>query len=264
MDERLIYDVGVHTGEDTGYYLHAGHRVVGVEANPEMCARLRERFATEIADGRLTLVNVGIADAPGEMEFYVCDDISEWSSFNRAIASRDGARHHAITVPTRTFDSIVAEHGTPWYCKVDIEGNDRLCLRGLRAASDRPSHVSVEMSHEDAGVDIALMHELGYRRFKIVSQTTRSQPRPALATLNGWLPYSLSERFRALDRRFRGVDGDGPWRFPPGSSGSFGDDIPGPWHDADATTRLWRHLRAVDARRRPGFGNDWYDVHATR
>ncbi|MGD9571101.1 MAG: FkbM family methyltransferase [Thermoleophilia bacterium] len=259
----LVYDVGVHTGEDTGYYLRRGMRVVGVEANPLMCDRLREEFAPAIAAGRLTLVNAGIAPAAGESEFYVCDDLSEWSSFDRSIAGRDGARHHAITVETRTFAGIVAEFGTPWYCKVDIEGSDRLCLEGLRDAPDLPAYVSVEMSHEDAGTDIALMRELGYTRFKIVSQTTWSQPRPLLTTVNGLLPWSLSERFRALDRRFRGVSGDGSWRYPPGSSGPLSEAIPGPWSDADAATGLWRQLRAVDARRRPGFGNDWYDVHAT-
>ena len=38
MDPKLVYDVGVHRGDDTAYYLHKGFRVVGVEANPAMAA----------------------------------------------------------------------------------------------------------------------------------------------------------------------------------------------------------------------------------
>ena len=33
MPRRLIFDVGMHKGEDTEFYLSRGHEVVGVEAN---------------------------------------------------------------------------------------------------------------------------------------------------------------------------------------------------------------------------------------
>ena len=45
MDPRLVYDVGVHRGDDTAYYLHKGYRVVGVEADPAMADHLRDRFS---------------------------------------------------------------------------------------------------------------------------------------------------------------------------------------------------------------------------
>ena len=31
MHEDLIYDIGVHVGEDTDYYLRKGFRVVGID-----------------------------------------------------------------------------------------------------------------------------------------------------------------------------------------------------------------------------------------
>jgi FkbM family methyltransferase len=259
----LIYDVGVHIGEDAAYYLHKGYRVVGVEANPAMVARLQDRFEEEIRAGRLTLVAAGIAESAGELDFYVCEDKSEWSSFELSVASRDGARHHTVKVRAQRFATILAEHGEPWYCKIDIEGHDRLCLEGLQEAGQRPPYVSLEMAFEHAGVDIGMLLDMGYRRFKIVSQSARSQPLPLLATVNGWLPKSLSKGFRGLDRELRGKRRDGDWRFPRGSSGPFGDDIPGPWRGHDEVIRLWGHLRKVAEQSRPGGGSDWYDIHAT-
>ena len=41
MDPKLVYDVGMHRGDDTAYYLHKGYRVVGVQANPAMADHLR-------------------------------------------------------------------------------------------------------------------------------------------------------------------------------------------------------------------------------
>ena len=32
----IIFDIGMHCGEDTDFYLKKGFTVVGVEANPEL------------------------------------------------------------------------------------------------------------------------------------------------------------------------------------------------------------------------------------
>lgn len=51
----LVFDVGLHNGSDTAYYLHRGYDVVAVEANPRFCALAERRFAPEIAAGRLEI-----------------------------------------------------------------------------------------------------------------------------------------------------------------------------------------------------------------
>ena len=43
----LIYDIGMHKGEDSEFYLRKGFRVVAFEANPELiasCAQRRREF----------------------------------------------------------------------------------------------------------------------------------------------------------------------------------------------------------------------------
>ena len=68
MDPKLVFDVGMHRGEDTAYYLHKGFRVVGVEANPAMAGHLRSRFRLEIASGALQLLEIGVAEIEGELD----------------------------------------------------------------------------------------------------------------------------------------------------------------------------------------------------
>jgi predicted RNA methylase len=53
----LIYDLGMHTGLDTKYYLDKGFRVVAVEANPKLVERGHAQFADAIAAGKLHIVD---------------------------------------------------------------------------------------------------------------------------------------------------------------------------------------------------------------
>ena len=43
--EDLIFDVGLHKGEDAAYYLRKGFRVVGIDANPDLIEWNKKRFA---------------------------------------------------------------------------------------------------------------------------------------------------------------------------------------------------------------------------
>ena len=257
MDHKLIYDVGVNNGSDTAYYLKCGYKVVGIEASPVMAAQLERKFASEIEAGRFVLLVVGIAASEGKMEFWV-SDIDEWSSFNRAIASRNGTPHRSVWVQTRRFDTIIAEHGIPYYCKIDIEENERLCLLGLSAAT-APPFISIEMVHENGDEDISLLRDLGYTQFKIISQKTRAQPNRLLTRLGYALPPA-----RRIVRKVAGVESVRGWRFPAGSSGPFGDDTPGRWHSYEWALRTWRFLRDIDRRYAASRLGDWFDVHATK
>jgi spermidine synthase len=45
MIPNLIYDIGMHDGSDSEFYLRKGYRVVAVEANPKLVEACRERLA---------------------------------------------------------------------------------------------------------------------------------------------------------------------------------------------------------------------------
>ena len=84
-DPKLIYDVGMHNGDDTAYYLWRGFRVVAIEANPELVANAANRFRSEIEAGHVKILNVGIAAEEGELPFWVCQTDSRLSSFDRHV-----------------------------------------------------------------------------------------------------------------------------------------------------------------------------------
>src|SRR5258708_6819172 len=102
----LVYDVGMHHGEDTTYYLSKGYSVVAIEAVPEFVESSAQRFQREIERGRLVILNVALADHAGTAECWVCDDLSEWSSFHETLAGRDDKNHHRITVNTTRFKDV--------------------------------------------------------------------------------------------------------------------------------------------------------------
>jgi hypothetical protein len=60
----LIFDVGLHRGEDTEFYLKKGFRVVAFVADGELVDYCREKFAAAMAAGRLVIVEGAIVDVP--------------------------------------------------------------------------------------------------------------------------------------------------------------------------------------------------------
>src|SRR5258706_8672200 len=131
IKEDLIFDIGLHKGEDTVFYLKQGYNVLAVEANPILVNYCEQKFKKEIKANRLTILNVGIADESGVLPFFVNLYSSEWSSFNKSIGTRNNTRFETIEVPTIRTKTLFEEYGIPYYLKVDIEGNDFLSLNDI-------------------------------------------------------------------------------------------------------------------------------------
>lgn len=208
MQTDLIMDVGMHTGEDTARFLSAGFRVVAVEANPEIVARNTETFHEEIAEGRLHIVNAAIAEQRGTASFGISDDNTVWSSLAPEMISRNErlaqSSYRYITVDTIPFGDVLREFGMPYYLKVDIEGYDMLCVRGLREFQDRPAFVSIEsrVSVNEAAAravldELAELWKLGYRAFRYVDQSRGECPVPVSGH---WAGPSWTSAWKALPR----------------------------------------------------------------
>jgi len=282
MEEHsdLIYDIGLFDGGDTAYYLSRGYRVVAVDANPLMIERARLRFSKEIRAKQLTLLNVGISRTSGATSFWVSDR-AEWSSFDRSIASRDGTAHRSVSVVTVPFSQLLAEHGVPHYLKIDIEGNDRLCIDALNGTGI-PKYISVEsecfgdsvvVSDEKAVAMLELLRDIGYRRFKLVNQWMWISERPNRAAhfcvrlVNG-VAYGrlrvrglsgIAKKFTDSERIKRKMG----FSFSSGSSGPWGDDVPGGWVTFEKANSMYLRARhSYFSRKRPLY-SFWYDWHAT-
>ena len=263
----LIFDVGMHKGQDADFYLRKGFRVVGFEAEPTLAAHCRARFVEEIEAGKLTVIEGAIVEHAhnGEsVKFYrnKCNDV--WGTVHDTWAIRNeslGSPSDAIEVKAIDFTEYLRRYGIPHYLKIDIEGSDILCLKALRGFEQKPDFVSVEsekISFRKLKEEFCIFEELGYKSFKVVQQ----QGIPGM-------------RAKVLDSDYQ---------FEDGASGLFGEDLPGKWKNRQQVLmeywvvfmlydlygdngklnsyRLGRKVRnaleRVSGKQIPG----WYDTHA--
>ncbi len=276
---NLVFDVGLFDGDDTAWYLFRGYRVVAVDANPQMIAQAEKRFSAEISAGRLQLVNAGIGRATGSEEFWL-SAVEEWSSFDRRIASRDGVAHEAITVPVIPFGELLDRHGTPHYLKIDIEGHDHLCVDAL-AGRPLPPFISVEaecvgdsdsLSDEEAISMLERLRHVGYKRFKLVNQVGLLPVRanPVGRLMNAVVVSAARGKLRlpglsAIAERYTDEGRRAALGFPfsQGSTGPWGEEVPGAWMSYSRARELYlRRRHAFFASGNPPLHGFWYDWHA--
>jgi FkbM family methyltransferase len=270
FDPNLIIDVGMNDGSDTAYYLHCGYRVAAVEANPLLVSAAARRFQSEIADGRLRLLNVGIAETFGESEFWISEVNHQWSSFSKEVATRRGAT--VLPEPVRVhccpLSAVVQEVGRPYYLKMDIEGYDAIGLESLSKGL-APPYISVEFAH---GMQMRLLQrllDLGYFGFKLLNQVTFSDRRPIFDYEVGLRAirklYRSAPPFCPLIRKlvpradFDTFHETGTWRFPEGSSGPFGEQTYGHWMSSDRIVQRCSQLQRAYDKAGAVF---WWDLHA--
>ena len=79
--QKMIFDIGMHIGRDTNFYLQKGFKVVAVEASPVLAKQSEERFRDHISSGQLTIVNKALVEDQTEsVEFYVNDEKNDWGT----------------------------------------------------------------------------------------------------------------------------------------------------------------------------------------
>lgn len=230
----IAYDVGMNNGDDTAYYLAKGYRVVAIEADPALCAQAQDRFAAEIREKRATIVNLGVAAAPGVLTFYrhsnpVLSTFAPPAERVSRAALRDPAGFTEMPIEVRRLSDIVSFHGTAEFIKIDVEGYDALCLRDLDQRGIRPRFLSAEAHTVETFCCLVAM---GYRHFKMVAgaRVHGDFARHPITRVNGDV---ITHGFQAH------------------SAGPFGDDLPGAWAGPDEILRLWL-----------GRGEGWFDLHA--
>lgn len=230
----LIFDLGLHTGQDTEFYLKKGFRVVAIEANPLLVREAEQRFQREVESGQLILLNIGIGLAAGTFPFYVHRELSHWSSFDFEIGTTRGD-YDIIEVDMIPLSNVMEQYGVPYYVKIDIEGMDLIALKSLRAFSDRPKYVSAENGPPEM---LREMVDMGYSSFKFINQKNISEIQ---------LPTPAREGNEIT------------WTFPFGASGPFGEETPGEWcTEAEVLSQINAYWG--NPKRDPNV-DGWYDLH---
>jgi FkbM family methyltransferase len=228
----LIYDIGMHKGEDAEFYLRKGFRVIAFEADPDLVRSCRKRLSEFVDRRRLTIVEGAILDSDAidagqrRVQFYKNVDVpalgtvcADWAERN----ARLGSSSIAVEVDAINLAGVIQEHGIPHFMKIDIEGCDMACVRLLRRFRERPDFLSVESdktSFVNIEREIEVLVDLGYDCFQAVEQSG--------------IPQSQSPPYPSREGEYVAQ------RFEFGSSGLFGSELGGRWKTKHEILRQYR------------------------
>jgi FkbM family methyltransferase len=238
---NLIFDFGLHNGNDADYYLKKGYKVVSVDASPILSEQAVKRFSEEIESGDLVIVNVGVSDSGKRMPFFISLVNSEQSSFDEQFARRLGPVRKVEVETARPID-LFGEFGVPYYVKIDIEGYDLVVLDDVMALPIKPKYLSFECGPIGWSNYLPLLKDSGYGRFKVVNQlNVKGASAPVPAKEGKTIEY----------------------KFLSSSSGVFGEDTAGEWVSAKKVEEEFKLIiEDIESEKYPI--TPWFDIHAAR
>ena len=282
---NLIYDVGMHLGQDTAYYLSLGYDVIAVDAFPEMIENARRPFANELKNGKLLLLNFAMTDKDNDVVNFHISEKTEWNSINQNISTRQNQKSKSIQVPTVTLASLFQLYGVPYYCKIDVEGFDDICIQTLRGLPEKPTFISCEtecfsenqiVSENDILATLNSLASIGYSKFKLIEQDFLSPLLPGKSFyLNNKKEPLLFRGIRRMVRPFNYqlkkmnfrelVSAKRGYQFPYGSTGPFGNNLDGLWMDYKTAkdTLLFHRNEFFSRKSETPIYTIWCDWHAT-
>jgi len=132
----LCFDIGSHLGNRIAVWRKLGARVVAAEPSPD-CQRLLQRWYGR--DAGVVLLSCAIGAETGSAWLHVNETSptistlreTDWQERMARLSSRQESWNRALEVPVKTLDQLIAEHGIPQFCKLDVEGFEEQVVAGL-------------------------------------------------------------------------------------------------------------------------------------
>ena len=173
----LCFDIGAHVGNRTRCWASLGARVIAVEPQPMFAGFLRRLFRKSPA---VVVEEAAIGDAPGVMTLHVSSRTPtvtttspEWIGQVRQDQSFSWVVWDTTTtVPAVTLDMLIARHGVPQFCKIDVEGSEADVLRGLSTAIPALSIEYIPAARDVAIACVDMLERLGPYRFNVSRSET--------------------------------------------------------------------------------------------
>lgn len=167
----LCFDIGAHVGNRIGTWLALGARVVAVEPQPDFLRFLQLLYGER---PEVTLRSCAVAREGGERTLHVSEATptvstlsQEWvSEVQRDERFRGVEWRRTLTVQVETLDSLIARHGVPSFCKVDVEGLELEVLQGLTQPLQGLSFEFIPVTAERAVACVERLRVLGDYRFR--------------------------------------------------------------------------------------------------
>ncbi|WP_433556569.1 FkbM family methyltransferase [Pseudonocardia xinjiangensis] len=162
----IAFDIGAHVGSRVRAWRKLGARVIAVEPQPD-CLRVlrlffgRDRGVTivpEAVGARAGRAQLGLSTATptvSSMSRDWIESVTTDSSFARVRWDR------AVEVEVATLDDLIATHGEPAFCKIDVEGFEVDVLSGLTRPLRGLSFEYLPPAHDAALAALDLVEQLG-------------------------------------------------------------------------------------------------------
>jgi len=167
----LCFDVGAHVGNRISSWLALGARVVAFEPQPDLMQVLKLFYG---ANSQVSLRECAVGASRGRLQLQISSvtpTVSSLSSEWIADVQRDPRFaivrwDRAVEVEVETLDDLIAQHGEPDFCKIDVEGFEQEVLSGLSRPLRALSFEYIPVAIERAVECVNRLQQLGPYEFR--------------------------------------------------------------------------------------------------
>ena len=177
--DDLVFDIGAHLGDRTAAFQALGARVIALEPQPALFPWLKRLVGRRRG---VTLLPCAAGATPGTAELAVSEATPTVSTLAHEWRRDIGERNAGFRkvrwqgrqrVPVTTLDTLIADHGLPRFCKIDVEGFEAEVLAGLTQPIAGVSVEFVAGALDVAERCVARLEELGSYQFNVIAGEQR-------------------------------------------------------------------------------------------